>query len=76
MINKNKGFSLIELLIIVAIISILAMIFGSIVSALGGAAESYQRGGTICKSGYLWNVDMEYHQRQVLNEHGGGVSCK
>ena len=72
--KKEKGFTLIELMIVIGIIGTICFIVASF--STGISTEKWQHGGTLCKGGYLWNVDMERHQRQVLNEHGGGVSCK
>ncbi|MFA6199026.1 MAG: prepilin-type N-terminal cleavage/methylation domain-containing protein [Bacteroidales bacterium] len=71
-----KGFTLLELMIVLVVSGILATIIGAITGVVPMSPETYQRGGTICKSGYQWNVDMDYHQRQVLNENGGGVRCQ
>jgi prepilin-type N-terminal cleavage/methylation domain-containing protein len=71
-----KGVTLMELLISMAIIAIIGSMILSYANNGATIQEMNQAGGSICKSGYLWNVDTQRNQRQVLNENGGGVPCK
>lgn len=74
---KQKGFTLIELMIVVALIGIIAAVVLPMFS--GGTstiAESFQRGGTICKAGMVFSVDANGFQQQVIGPQGGGVPCQ
>lgn len=71
---KNKGFTLIELVIVIAFIAITASIF--LLVHNGTMPETLQRGGTTCKGGMLFNVDSNGYQTQIIGSNGYGIACQ
>lgn len=66
--NKLKGFTLIELMIVIAIIAIIVAI---IFPAINGGEL-----GVTCKAGYKFSVDMNGYQQQIFDENGRAIPCK
>ena len=72
---KQIGFTLIELMIVLAIIGIIVILS---IQAVGSGPITIDRmvnGRSICKGGYLYNEDTQGFQQQVIGEQGGGVPC-
>lgn len=67
--NKQKGFILIELMIIVCIIGIIGVVLITALSGTSGAKSA-------CIGGYLHTVDIRGIAHQTISEHGGGIPCQ
>lgn len=70
---KNQGFTLIELMIVLAIFGILAAIVGNVVTG-GNSVESILS-GVQCKAGYKFSVDNNGYAQQIIDENGRAIPC-
>lgn len=78
---KNNGFTLIELIIVLAIIAIIAAIALPVIL---GTSSDKPRGqwsvngytDTICVEGYRFVVGPDGQSRQIMDEYGHGVRCE
>lgn len=73
----NKGFTLIELMIVIAIIGIIASIVGP---AIFGASNNTQFGWggtteTRCQGGFKVIVGQHGYVQQLLDQNGHGIPC-
>jgi prepilin-type N-terminal cleavage/methylation domain-containing protein len=79
---KNKGFTLIEVMIVVAIIGIVSLFAFNITSGTNDVGFGTLRvtpTGMVseqCLSGYKFIIDSGGNARQVLDEFGKGVRCQ
>lgn len=64
--NTHKGFTLIEALIVIAIVGILAAL-------LGGAINEFD--GTTCRGGYKFVESYRGYVTQVMGDDGKPVKC-
>ena len=76
---KQRGFTLIEVMVVVAIIAILAAVaVPAIFGVKGGSNISYGINGIAesrCIEGYKFVLDNKGNARQILDEFGKGVRC-
>ncbi len=70
--RKMKGFTIIELMIVVSIVGILAAI---ILPILSGHAPMLGT-GTVCRAGVLINVDVNGYESQLFGPDGLPISCR
>ena len=71
---KQKGFTLIELIIVVAILAIIATIAGNFLSN-GASARAWMQNGSYCENGLQWSVSHGYSQ-QVIGANGLPQTCQ
>jgi len=71
--NKIKGLTLIELIIVVAIIGILFSIIGPVI--IGTQTFSELITGVNCKAGYKFSTDSNGNQLQIFDEYNRAIPC-
>lgn len=62
---KNKGFTLIEFMIVIAIVSILAAVL------IPAFTDKTNDDGSLCKYGMKYGRD----GKQIIGQNGGGIPC-
>jgi len=77
---KTRGFTLIELMISIAIVGILVSVVFSAIKAGGSDSDiSFGVNGIVetrCVGGYQFIVGAKGGARQVMDEFGHGVKCQ
>jgi prepilin-type N-terminal cleavage/methylation domain-containing protein len=76
--NNQKGFTIIELLVVLAMTVILGMIVVGVVSGSGNNFSIGLNGvsETRCIDGYKFIIGAGGQARQILNDQGGGIHCQ
>lgn len=73
---KNKaGLTLIELMIVVAIIAIVFGVIGSAIVPITSIPNSMVQNGIICEGGLSWSVSQGY-RTQVIGANGLPQPCQ
>lgn len=73
--GKQGGFTLIELLLGLAALAVSIAIFMEVLFITRTPTEQNQY-PLHCISGYTYIVQADGKAQQVLNENGGGITCK
>lgn len=78
--TKQKGYTLIELMVVVVIISVFSMIMITGFSSIGAKSDvSYGIHGALeqrCIDGYKFLINSNGRMLQVLDEDGKGARCE
>ncbi len=70
--NKMKGFTLVELIIVLAMVGICAAVIGSLIGGTGNIKDTLQ--GVRCIAGYKAIVG-PYQTQQLFDENNRAIPC-